>query len=143
MFPLYTTNTIFIFTHLITTQLQINNTFFTLPINFTSTIKHTKHININFYHHNFHLKKTINTFNQHQTKKYYTQYHHNNKQITIHHLLHIKTNQQHNKNYFNIQSTKSKKFLIIQIIISQPTVHHSKHNNKQPHHKLHNYNNIQ
>src|SRR5699024_10217394 len=62
MFPLYAAGAVFIFAHLIAARLQINNAFFALPVNFTSAIKRTGRVSVDFYRRGFRLRKTIDTF---------------------------------------------------------------------------------
>ena len=139
VFPLYAAGAVFIFAHLIAARLQINNAFFALPVNFTSAIKRTGRISVDFYRRGFRLRKTIDTFGQRRAGKCCAQYHRSNRQITVHHLLRVKTSQQRSESCFGMQSARSGKFLIFQVVISQPAVHRSEHSDRRPRHELRDY----
>ncbi len=136
MFPLYAAGTVFIFSHLIAARLQDQQRLLPLPVNFTSAIKRTGRVSADFYRRGFRLRKTIDTFGQCRAGKCCAQYHRSNRQITVHHLLRVKTSQQRSESCFGMQSAGSGKFLIVQVVISQPAVRRSEHSDRRLRHEL-------
>ena len=61
MLPLDPAGAIFIFTHFIAARFQIDNAFFTLPVDFTAAIKVARNVGVHFDASGLGLGKTINT----------------------------------------------------------------------------------
>ena len=61
MFPFDPAGAVLVFTHFVAARFQIDNAFFTLPVDFTTAIKVAGNVGIHFYACGFRLGKTMNT----------------------------------------------------------------------------------
>ncbi len=79
---------------------------FALPVNFTSAIN-VPGASAWTLPPRLSPEKTIDTFGQRRAGKCCAQYHRSNRQITVHHLLRVKTSQQRSESCFGMQSARS------------------------------------